>query len=77
MIVNIEVTDTFSGESNYSWVRRYKLTMPDSASNLAIVRAAKREAGYAGIRGTTCNHGDMIEFRPRGICHVMFITFGE
>jgi len=75
MKCNIEVTDTFGGESNYSWVRRYTVEMPDESSNLAIMRRAKREAGYSGIRGATNNFGDMIEFRPSGICHVMFITF--
>lgn len=26
---DIEYTDTFSGEANYSWVRRAKVTMPE------------------------------------------------
>jgi hypothetical protein len=47
------------------------------ASSRAIMTRAKRVAGYSNVPGTTTDLGDMIEFRPRGICRVMFITFGE
>ena len=77
MKCNVEVTDTFGGESNYSWVRRYTFEMPDGASDLAIMRRAKREAGYSGVRGKVSKLGEMLEFRPYRVCHVMFITFGE
>ena len=72
---NAELTDTFGGEANYSWVRRVDVTLPDGASNLAIVRAAKKALGIAGVRCTTYNYGDMIEIRPRGQCLVAFVTF--
>lgn len=26
---NVEYTDTFGGEANYSWVQRYRLTVPE------------------------------------------------
>lgn len=77
MIVNFEVTDTFGGDANYSWVRRETVTMPDSVSNLAIVRRAKKFAGFTGIRCRTANYGDTIELRPAGICQVLFVSFGE
>ena len=75
MIVNIERTDTFGGEANYSWVERHSVTMPDSASDLAIIRKAKELCGYSGLRGRVYNYGDMIEFRPYRLCQVMFVTF--
>lgn len=75
MQVHIEYTDTFGGEANYSWVNRQTINMPDSLGNRAIMRRAKRAVGLTGVRGTTYNHGDMIEFKPHRSCTVMFITF--
>ena len=72
-----EVTDTFSGEANYSWVKRGVVeTKPkEEFSNLAAVRRAKKAAGWEGVRCKTMDYGDMIELRPYGACVVMFITF--
>lgn len=35
---HVEVTDTFSGEANYCWVRRYSFPVPPAMSDLAIMR---------------------------------------
>lgn len=77
MKVNIEVTDCFGHEANYSWVRRHTLDAPDTLSNYSVVRRAKAAVGWNGKRCTTVNYGDMIELRPYGVCQVCFITFGE
>ena len=66
----IEVTDTFGGEANYCWVRRYEFT---ANSYLAAVRKAKGLAGWTGIRCEREEYGDQIVLRPRGICQIMFI----
>jgi len=76
MTCHVEVTDTFGGESNYSWVRRYEIEHRAKGwTDLALVREAKRLAGWNGLRCQTTNFGDMIELRPYGICQVMFINF--
>ena len=69
-----EHTDTFGGESNYSWVRRdtYDGT---GKSNLAIVRAAKKFAGISGVPSKTRDFGDMLAIYPRGICQVVFVMW--
>lgn len=72
---HVEITDTFNGESNYSWVQRYTLDMPPGLSNYAIVRRVKRHIGWSGKRTSTVSYGDMIELRPYGECVVCFITF--
>jgi hypothetical protein len=36
----VEVTDTFGGEANYSWVNRFEVDYLKTNSTLAIVRAA-------------------------------------
>lgn len=76
MKVNVEVTDTFGHEANYSWVRRYAVDIVDTMSDYAIVRRVKREVGWSGKRCSTTKYGDMIELRPYGECVVCFITFG-
>ena len=74
--IQYEMTDTFGGESNYSWVKRGEIEMKDKQfSNLAAVRKVKKELGYNGVRCKTVDYGDMIELRPVGQCIVIFITF--
>lgn len=71
---NCELTDTFGGEANYAWVRRAEITLPDGASDLAVVRAGKAALGLTGVRCRTSGHGDMLELRPYGTCTVAFIS---
>ena len=71
---NVELTDTFGGESNYSWVKREQLTSNKDTMR-SIIQKAKEWAGYTGLPCKVENYGDMIRLAPRGICHVMFITF--
>ena len=69
---DIEVTDLFGGEANYSWVERSKLRVPDGISDLALVRRIKSAAGYSGIRGRTWVTGDSVEIRFPARCVVIF-----
>ena len=89
----IELTDTFAGEANYSWVKRESVTMPeltrygyDGCTNYAkanktyqreLMRKAKAAMGLTGVRGVASWHGDLAEFRPYGLCQVMFINWAE
>ena len=41
MKAQYELTDTFAGEANYSWVKRTDVLLPDDKSILSIVRKAK------------------------------------
>ena len=75
MKLNIEVTDTFGMEANYSWVKRYTLDVPDSISKGAIMRRVKKHIGWTGVRCVVADYGDMIEIRPQGVCQVCFVTF--
>lgn len=90
---NVEYTDTFGGEANYSWVKRFTVTMPElthygydggatyvKANKIAereLMRRAKAGAGLTGVRGVTSWHGDQGEFRPYGIATVLFITYAD
>jgi hypothetical protein len=86
----IEYTDTFSGEANYSWVRRASVAMPElthygydggtnyakanKAYNRELMRRAKAAVGLTGVRGVRSSHGETIEFRPHGSCTVLFVS---
>ena len=87
----VELTDTFAGEANYSWARRAKVKMPelthygyDGSSNYGrankvftreLMRRAKASVGMTGVRGVTSSLQDGWEFRPYRQCVVMFVTY--
>lgn len=77
MKVKAELTDTFAGEANYSWVRRQELELPENTSDVAVVRAVKKVFGLTGVRfSRRDNYGDMIAlWHPNGACQVLFIDF--
>lgn len=74
---NLELTDTFAGEANYSWCRRWSFTVPDTATDLAIIRTAKKLADINGVRCRKESFGDMRALYPYGACVVLFITHCE
>ena len=77
MNYQIEITDTFGGEANYSWVRRHSIEAPAEITDLALVRRAKRKADWSGVRCKVSKYADTIEIRPVGMCCVLFIVPSE
>ena len=89
----VEMTDTFGGEANYSWVNRATVVMQelthygyDGGTNYAkankianreLMRRAKAEMGMTNVRGRVDHYGDTIEFRPYRMCRVMYITYQD
>lgn len=67
---NFELTDTFAGEANYSWVKRgtVKASTPSGA-----IRAAKRTLGIT-CRHTCDKYSDLLSLRFGQACIVLFIT---
>jgi len=90
-VYDVEYTDTFGGEANYSWVRRATISVPElthygydgssgfvkaeKIANRELMKAAKAAMGLTGVRGVTYHRGDMSEFRPYRACTVMFVNF--
>lgn len=74
MKYQFELTDTFGGEANYSWVKRTVVDIPDGTSKVLLVALAKQWANLTGTRCETENYGDAFTLRPRGLCQVLFIT---
>lgn len=72
---NIEHTDTFAGEANYSWVIRHSFQMPEGATQREIVRKGKELIGETGNRNTTeFYNGDTYQLDYPGRCVRSFIT---
>lgn len=72
--LDVEYTDTFGGEANYSWVERAELELPVDLSDRAVMRRAKAVVGLSGVRGRSYCNGDTWEFRPYRCCTVMFAS---
>lgn len=92
MAYDVELTDTFGGETNYSWVRRQVIPAPEwtalrdwdgtghrelKAYQRTVIRRAKAAVGLTGVRGITQSYGDSYEFRPFRICQVMFVSWRD
>jgi hypothetical protein len=75
--VHIEVTDTFGGEANYSWVRRHTIPHKAGESRRSLVRRAKAEMGWTGVRCKVDDYGDTIRMDQRGACVCCFIETRE
>lgn len=75
--IHYELTDTYGGESNYSWVKRGKIEckLGENYSDLAAVRRVKKAIGWSGYRCRVNNYGNMIALYPVGMCQVCFINF--
>jgi len=90
---NVEYTDTFGGEANYSWVKRASITMPelthygyDGSTNYVaankrfereLMRRAKAAVGLTNVRGSVDRYGDQITLHPYRMCTVLFITYDD
>ena len=73
--IQIEYTDTFCGEANYSWVKRFELTVPEELSDKMLMRIAKGLCGLTGVRGKWYDCRDYFKFVPADSNTVLFITF--
>lgn len=59
-----EMTDTFSGELNYSWIRRY---LVKAETLKACMRKVSMETGYKA-RMQWCAGQDEAVYKARGAC---------
>jgi hypothetical protein len=69
-----ELTDTFGGQANYSWVNRETFELPTNATRRQIVAAGKAALGLTGVPCRTFDLGEGFELRPRNACVVAFLT---
>ena len=74
---HIEVTDTYAGEANYSWVRKYVMPCVCQESRKTIVTKAKALAAYTGVKCETVWYPDQAIIRPRNACVQISITWSD
>lgn len=74
-MTTIEHTDTFGGEANYCWAKRWHTFA--QLTDRQAVRLAKRLTGLTGHPCRVENLGDMLAIYPRGICQVIFVAYAE
>ena len=77
VVYDLELTDTFAGEANYSWVKRETLIYATEPTDRRLVMDAKRALGLTGIKCTRDDWHDTgatIQLDPRGLCQRAFIT---
>lgn len=74
MKIKCELTDTFGGEPNYSWVRRAEIEVPEDASESLIVRRSKKTLGLSGVRCRKSTYCGIIRLVPTNSCTVAFIN---
>jgi len=73
--MRIEMTDTFGGESNYSWVKRAEVELPENCSNrqkLALVREALELPKGLTLRLKFESHG-LERYDISGACVCIFL----
>lgn len=68
----VEITDTFGGESNYSWVKRYTV---HANSFMGAMRIAARDFG--GEWRKESDYGDMARYNMKNACICAFVTYSE
>lgn len=66
---NVEITDLFGGEANYSWVKRYTVTAKSFRG--AITKVSKLY-GSGWRKQIEC--GDYCQYKMRGACITAFVT---
>lgn len=75
--IQYEMTDTYGGEANYSWVKRGKIECKpgEDYSDLAAVRRVKKALDMSGVPCKRESWCDTIVLRPVGSCTIIFIDF--
>lgn len=66
----VEFTDTFAGEANYCWVRRYKVK---ANTVTGAIRKAAKDMGYSGSMRKAWDSGEQTRYNVRGAAICAFV----
>jgi hypothetical protein len=69
---NLEMTDTFGGEANYAWVRRY--TIKARSFRGAISALSRKLGGHFKINS---NYGDFARYDMIGAAICVFVYYAD
>jgi hypothetical protein len=68
----VEVTDTFGGEANYCWVKRFKV---NAISVRGAITKVSRELGLFAKK--QADYGDLVRYDFKNACICAFVTDWE
>lgn len=68
----IEMTDTYGGEANYSWVNRFLVT---ASTPMGAMRKVGKETGFAVRKALDC--GDFQRYNVPGACICFFVNHSD
>jgi len=71
-LFKIEVTDTYGGEANYSWVKRYEFLAVSALGAMQMLAVAY----YPGWK-KDYDTGDMARYNLKGACICAFVEHAE
>ena len=66
----VEVTDTFGGEANYSWVKRFKV---HANTERGAMRKVARNMGFGGGTSRDWDTGDIARWVWKRACVCAFV----
>lgn len=66
----VEMTDTYGGEANYSWVHKFMVT---ASSPLGAIRKVTRETGYPARKDW--DSGDTVRYKVPKCCICYFVSY--
>jgi len=75
VVFEFEMTDTFGGQPNYSWVNRYSIQLPSDFADRDLKNFAKELFGLTGVRGEWDGYSDELEFRPHAEPIIVFVSY--
>ena len=70
----VEMTDTYSGQANYSWLQTASIEAEADASSAKLIRRAKKALGVRTCAHRVSDYGDLIRLDLRNACVVIFIS---
>jgi len=68
----VEMTDTFGGEANYSWVKCF---MVSAKTMRGAISKVTRETGYKARKAY--DTGDMARYNVPGACICYFVSYSD
>jgi hypothetical protein len=75
-MINIEMTDTFGDEANYSWVKRLELCPEKFNTNRKILKEVRNEFELGNTRLIkSIDTGEMLRYDLIGIHQCILITW--
>lgn len=74
LVAHAEMTDTFGGEPNYTWVKR--ILNITAKTEREIIRKVKSKFGLTGVKCKKIDEcGNTITLKPQNMNIVVFINF--